>query len=507
MPLNGSSSRSGGVRNTEPSSSRRRTLAKGFASSLLILLLIVAGGRAAGMNEASAGFLILFSVLLIASRYPLLVSSSSAVIATLLYNFFFFPPTGTFTVEDPDNWIALATFLATSLLANRMLVREKLQAENAEARRRELEALYGLSIDLLQSGEGLEGAGAAAAAFVRKIGARAGGLIVFGSSAQQQRVLSWSGDPPSDEVEEIAAGVGRHGRSTDIPSRFGRDHCLPIVIDGRTRAALLGRGASLSISALESAASILSFALERELFADERARLTALRQSDELKSSLLQAVSHDLKSPLTVLSVEAEALEQKGGDPAVEPHVRVIREEVMHLQRRIDNLLALARIESGIIAPRPEPTPPADLLRAARESLPTVVDVRPVTTYVESDMPDVFVDPSLALEILVNLIENAHRASPEKEALELAAQRSAEMNGRVWLEVLDRGSGIPAETGRSLRAAGERGTSVGLGIELVRTLASLCGGSVEWFDRPGGGTLARVDLPAANVPDTTEVSK
>jgi two-component system sensor histidine kinase KdpD len=473
-----------------------------LARGLLLVALLTGCALALRLNPASAGFLLLVGVLLIASRQPLVVASGAAVAATLAYNFFFFPPKHTLAIDDPENWIALLAFLLTSLLANRLLVRERQQAEKARASHEEIEALYEMSVALLKGAGGVEQIGDAASRYLVRVGAASGGVILFASSPQQQRVLSWTGAPMSDEVEDIAAGVGRHGRTTDIPSPFGRDVCVPLTAGGRVRAVLLARGAKQTQTALDSAANLLSFAIEREQFTSERARVEALGQANELKSSLLQAVSHDLKSPLTVLGVESEALERSGAvAEGATGHVRTIRDEVGRLHRRIDNLLSLARFEAGIVSPRTEPTPPADLFRAAREALPTITADRAIRTTVADETRDLLVDPSLALEIVINLIENADDASPPDTPIELRALPSAEVEGRVWVEVADRGPGLTPELARRVRAIGaprvEGGR--GLGIELARTLASLSGGSVEWFEREGGGTVARLDLPAARL--------
>ena len=186
--------------------------------------------------------------------------------------------------------------------------------------------------------------------------------------------------------------------------------------------------------------------------------------------------------------------------PDSDQHVRAIRQNVARLHRRIDNLLSVARFQAGFVTPRTEPTPPADLFRAARESLPTIADGRRIRASVADDTPDVEADPSLAVEILVNLLENAHQASPDGESIELSARPSAELAGRVWLEVADRGAGLSPELTRSVRIVGSADVPRrGLGIEIARSLAMLNGGSVEWFQRPGGGTTARLDLPAAPV--------
>jgi two-component system sensor histidine kinase KdpD len=485
-----------------PSIRRTRAFLTGAALSLLLIALLTACAAALRLNAPSAGFLLLVGVLLIASRQSLAVATFAALAGTLSYNFFFFPPTRTLRVEDPENWIALAAFLLTSLLANRLLVRERVQAESARTSREDVEALYDMSVALLKGGGGIEQIGEAATRYLKRIGIASGGVIRFGASPQHQQVLAWTGAPLSDEVEDIAAGVARHGQITDIPSRFGRDLCLPLMVAGRVRAALIARGAIHTTSALESAANLLSFAVERERFLHERAHVDALRETNELKTSLLQAVSHDLKSPLTVLSVESEALDRIGtSDARAAAHVRMIRDEVARLHRRINNLLSVARFEAGIVSPHTEPTPPADLFRAARESLPTITTARTIHTTVDDDTPDVLVDPSLALEIVTNLIENAHRASPPDAALDLSAVRSPEGTDRVWIEVRDRGAGFAPDQAKQLRTIDSPdATSRGLGIELARTLAVLSAGSVEWFERPGGGTIARLDLPAAHAP-------
>ncbi len=318
----------------------------------------------------------------------LLVGAVTSLLATACYNVFFFPPLYTFTIADPSNWVALATFLATSVVVSRLVVRARQQAEQAEQRRREVEAL----------------------------------------------------------------------------------------------------------------------AAERERFLAEAAHLEALRESDELKTSLLRAVSHDLSTPLTVISLHTQALQREAtGNPQLAEVASSIADETARLRRRIDNLLAMARLEAGRFTPRPEPTSPADLFHAAAEHLPTVFAHRQVTVQVDGDCPDAEVDPSLALEVIVNLIENAHRAAPPETWIELVARRHPADPGKVRLEVLDRGPGLPAAAASGGPAPGASAAGAsdlprrGLGLEIARGLARASRGSVEIADRPGGGAVARFDLPAADL--------
>ena len=248
----------------------------------------------------------------------------------------------------------------------------------------------------------------------------------------------------------------------------------------------------LVVAAREQRDAALALSAERERLLEERAHLEALRESEALKTSLLRAISHDLTTPITAITIRMEALRRRAaGDEELREVAAAIAGETERLRRRIDNLLSMARLEAGRAKPRPEPTPPADLFRAARENLPQVFGARTVSVHVDADCPDANVDPSLVLEILVNLVENAHRVSPPSAPIELTARRDGE---RVSLEVLDRGPGLPP--GVADADVAQRG----LGLEIARSLAAANGGSVALVPRAGGGTVARIDLPAAPLP-------
>jgi two-component system sensor histidine kinase KdpD len=336
-----------------------------------------AAARALGANATTAGFVYLVVVLLAAARLGFPAAVAASLSATACYNRFFLPPIGTWTIADPANWVALAVFLLASVLVSRLVANEQRRAEEAEARRMEVEALL----------------------------------------------------------------------------------------------------------------------VERERFLEERAHHEALRESDAFRTSLLRAVSHDLRTPITALRLGLERLRRSAADSA---DVDALSAETERLSRRIDNLLSMARLDAGTSVPRPEPAPPADLFRGALDALPLVLAGRRVTVTVAEDTPDALADPTLAVEILTNLLENAARAAKPETPLELAAGPDPAGPEHVRLEVRDRGPGVPAGLERPSQAGPSAETGRGgLGLVICGSLARAMGGTVTLLERPGGGTVARLELPAA----------
>ncbi|HMA29167.1 MAG TPA: DUF4118 domain-containing protein, partial [Thermoanaerobaculia bacterium] len=226
-------------------------------------------GRVAGANATTIGFVFLVVVLLAALRLGLAAATLASLAATACFNYFFLPPVGTWTIADPANWVALATFLLASFVVSRLAAREKRRAEDADARRREIETL----------------------------------------------------------------------------------------------------------------------SAERERFLAERAHLDALKESDALKTSLLRAVSHDLRTPITSIRLGLDRLRRSPGANGI---VEDVARETERLSRRIDNLLAMARLDAGTFVPRPEPTPAADLFRATLDALPLALAGRAVDVSVAPQTPDLF---------------------------------------------------------------------------------------------------------------------
>jgi len=483
------------------------------AAAGLVIAAATALCRLSQANAVTAGFVYLLAVLGLAVWQGFVAGAIGSLLATLCFNFYFFPPIGTFRIEDPQNWVSLGCFLVAATVASRLVVRERERAVEAGSRRREIEALYNLCVDLFTASATPAGLDAATSRALRTIGAASGGLVLPPEGETAVDAGSWVGTAKDLSVHRLLSSAPWASGEQDPSSRARgwRDVCVPVAAGGRTAAMLVARGTRADQGTLESVARLIALAFERERLLAERARLEALQAGDSLKTSLLRAVSHDLTTPLTAILVSLETLKRKVADcPESSLTVDSVVEEATRLNRRIQNLLAMAHLEAGSLVPRRELTPAADLFRAARENLRPIASSRRIEARVAPDCPDLDVDPTLVLEILVNLIENADRASPPLAPIELVAGPHPSDPAQVRLEVLDRGAGPSPATARLGEPAFPRDSSApgvaarkGLGLEIARSFAAAHQGEVGLLPREGGGACARIDLPAAHLADST----
>ncbi|MEO8348289.1 MAG: DUF4118 domain-containing protein, partial [Acidobacteriota bacterium] len=457
---------------------------------LLAVGLTTGGARFAEANPPTAGFLLLLVVLFGATAGGLAAGIAASLAATVAFNYFFIPPIHTFHVADAENWAALGAFLAVSVVASRLVTAARTEAERAGARATEVQTLYDLSVELFLAASSADALADAAARALTATGAKSGGVVLF--EPDGERRPGWFGPSPDEVVLERARSIRIHSRTLEFTDGPVRDLYVPLAPSGAPVGVLVAVGTPATRAAVESTARLLALAMEREQLLAQRAHVEALRESESMRTALLRAVSHDLSTPLTAITVQVASLERQLAGQATAKTVGLLSEEVARLRRRIDNLLAMARLETGSIAPRPEPIPPPDLFRAARESLGAPASSAAFEVHVAPGCPDVFADPSLALEIMVNLVENARQVSPAGVPIELVADRSAADSDMVRLGVLDRGRGIfPDATGLDPADVRPRG----LGLEIARRFAGASGGAVVLAPRNGGGTCAWLDLP------------
>jgi len=424
---------------------------------------------------------------------------ATAVLSAAAFNFFHLPPIGRFTLQDSSNWVALGAFLVVAILASSVAEITRARTRDAEERRREADLAAEMARLLLRGNSLAEALPTAAARLAQ--------TLDLGSAAIQMDTV---------EADE---------RTVAFPLREGTKRLGTLVVGADTSEGKLRRLQERVVPALEA---LLSAALEREALLGGVVETAALRRADTVKTALLRAVSHDLRSPLTAISAAGAAV----GSPSLSPTEReemasVIQEEARRLSRLVDNLLDLSRLEAGAAEPRREWTSIEELIRAAVGELA----VRPeeFTLSIDRDLPLVRVDAVQLERAFVNVLENArrhaggHPVSVRARAVRsLAGARRHAFAGagdgdgvggeraaaqgrrgdRVIVRVVDRGPGIPpAQLERVFEPFYRAGTSTGghrgsgLGLAIARGFAEANAGSLHVESLPGQGATFVFEFP------------
>jgi len=475
---------------------------------------------------------------------------SLAVLAFLLFNFLFLPPFHTFVIANPFDWIVLAAFLITGVVAAHLLNRAQERAEAARQRAVEVERLAALGAETLNAGRAEDALLAIAEVIRSAIGVASCEVLVPEGTPPRLTGLARAGSPPDGaeggmadttpwslaawvaEKREVAAeradGTKWIGSGDDVEEPLHwppegaeiRMLLVPLLVRERTVGVLrvlnttpftLDPNREQFLSALSYYAAL---AVERVQLVAEAERAEAFRQADTLKSALIAGLSHDLRTPLTTIKAVAHALRERGTQEA-----GAIEEEADRLNRLVADLLDLSRLNAGAMPMRPELNAAEDLVGAALRQVAGAVGGRQIIVSAVGSSLGARDDGSVlvgkfdfvhALRALVNLIQNAAKYSPASEPIELGIERAGP---ELRVNVADRGPGIaPAERERIFepfyRAPGVAPDvgGAGLGLAIARRLAVEQGGDVRHEPRPGGGSVFTLVVPAADgtIPNEAE---
>lgn len=459
-------------------------------------------GGSGYLNATDLAMMYLVAIMLAAlgGRRPALVAAALAVAA---FDFCFVPPRYTFAVEDVRHLVTFAVMFAAGLTISALTGRLRAHQADAQARERRTAALHAFTRDVAAA----DGEADVAAATVRHVEDMLGvsaavlvperevGLVALAGlaplAAQEGSVARWSfehGQPagrgtatlPGAAVTALPLSPGATPLGVLVIA--GRRDSWTFDLDQRRLADALARGCGVAIGRARLAA------LARD--ATIRAR------TEELRSSLLSAVSHDLRTPLAVITGAATSLIDDGGALAAATRAELldtIVAEARRLERVLQNLLGITRVETGL-APAWDWVPADELVGAALERTRDLVGARPVNLDLPADV-SLPVDPVLFEQVLVNLIENACKYG--QPPLELAARRRG---AHVELVVRDHGPGFPPGSEERVfekffRAPGARATGVGLGLAICRGVVAAHGGTIVAETMPGGGGRIRIELP------------
>jgi two-component system sensor histidine kinase KdpD len=429
------------------------------------------------------------AVLLVATYWGMTLGLLTSLLSAASFNFFHIPPTGGFTIVEGRNWVALAAFMIVAVVASTIAELARSRAEEAERRRAEADLAAALAHELLLG----EDTRAALASAARRV-AEALGL----SSAAIEPT------PP-----RLAAPDPHR---TLPPPPDPRRMALPLRgVDGEQMATLLvpadlspDTEQRLRTQVVPTVEALAAIAQRRDAMQAELVETEALRRSDDIKTALLRAVSHDLRTPLTAVVAAGHALgaESLTDQERAELSTAVV-EEGNRLAGLVDNLLALSRLQAGSATPHSDWVSVDDLMAAAAEGLRG--DPLDVRVTVDRDVPEVRADAAQLERAFANLLENAGRYGGTAPIVINARRGRGPAGEGVLVSVTDQGPGIeaaeqerifePFYRGRNSRSQGWTGS--GLGLAIVKGFVEANGGSISVRSLPGQGTTFYVLLPVA----------
>ncbi|MGW7385730.1 ATP-binding protein [Streptomyces sp. NPDC054794] len=444
--------------------SRRRTLSTArliagpVAGLVLPVLLTVALAQVRGtVNLTSEALLFLLAVVGVACIGGVASAVIASVTASLLLNYWFIPPVGQFTLDDPNALLALGVFAVVAATVAAVVDRSLRLSRRAARATAEAETMSSLAGSIVRGGQTIP-------ALLERT------RETFGMDA-----VELVDEPPDADAATtvVPAGPGNH-----------------LVLRGRTPSSSERR-------VLAAFAAHVGSAVERARLAEAAAEVEPVRAADRMRTALLRAVGHDLRTPLAAGWAAVTSLRSRDVQFSAEDRDELLAtadESMAKLSRLVENLLDLSRLEAGVLTLNLRPTALEEVLPAALADVPDV-DVRDL-----ENLPPVLADPPLLERVIANLAGNAARHSPSGTPVLVTASVLA---GRAELRVVDRGPGLPP-TGRDrlfepFQRLGDTDntTGLGLGLALARGLTEAMDGTLTPEDTPGGGLTMVVSLPLA----------
>lgn len=472
-----------------------------FVAALIPIVIIVFLYRSVlSVNQTTVALTLLLAILVISTIWGLAVAIFTSVVAMLAFNFFFLPPVGTFTIADPQNWVALVAFLATSLIASQLSTRVRREAEESKRRRREVERLYVFSQQLLVSGNVITLLNAIPNHIVETFGVGAAALYL---DFKDKFYHSGAADHFSRE-EMRRATLGEKPLLDQTRSLS----FVPVHMGRRPLGSLAISGPLLSRETLEALGTLIAISFERARAVEELGKTEAAREGERLKSALLDSVTHDFRTPLTSIKASVTSLLSSHDATKAEQHelLTVIDEECDRLNQLVGDAAEMARLDAGEFELDLQATSINAIVSAALEYLKAALGSRPVRVNLSDDLPLVRADAGRARDVLVRLIENANAYTPADRPITI----SAEVKGAfLTIYVADQGPGIDEmELGlifdKFYRGRNQRylvqGT--GMGLPIAKAIVEAHGGALGVTSQLGQGSVFSFTLPIASRGDS-----
>ena len=443
------------------------------------------------VNHTTVALMFLVTVLLISAYWGLSYAIVMAIGATAAFNFFFLPPIGTFTIADPQNWVALFAFLVTALVASNLAERARSQAEAAKRRRHEVERLFSLSQRLLASENVLELLNALPG-YVQETFS-VGSVAVMG--ADHPTVYRSSLDAKFDETV-LRSTLLRGERITQ-----GGVSYVPLRLGMRTVGALSVPGETLSGETLDALGSLAGLAIERARALEALSKNRAEQEHERLRSALLDSVTHEFRTPLT--SIKASITTLLSGATLDAQSARelltVIDEETDRLNRLVGEAAEMAQLDSGMFKLDLRFHSIEEALEPALQDAKPCLEHHPIEVVAAADLPRVRMDVHRISEVLMHLLENAGKYSPPGAPIKVTSEVH---DDRLLTSVADRGPGIDSFEQSLIfekfyRGQNQRYTApgTGMGLAIAKVIVEAHGGTIGVVSQVGSGSVFSFTLP------------
>jgi two-component system sensor histidine kinase KdpD len=493
----------------------------GFAAALAVvtastLVAWVAFGRS---MIADVVMVYLLGVVVVSMRFGYAPSLLAAVLSVVAFDFFFIPPYLSFAVSDLSHVLTFAVMFVVAVVISHLTKRIRDQADSARRREHRTASLYAVAreLGLTYSRDAL--VEAATRHLYAVFGVEVAVLLPGGAGALEAVRGGREAVALTPKDMAVAEWVWMHqrpaGMATDtLPS--ARATFLPLK-GARGRVGVLALvpedGARVDDPEdrhlLDTFAGLIGSALERTQLDDEARRARLRVETERLRSSLLSSFSHDLRTPLAVVTGATSALLQFGqlgqpgneqgpsGEGARRKLLETAHEEALRLNRLVRNLLDMTRLDAGALKVNKELQPLEEVMRSALHRMEDRLRGRDLHVGLSPDLPAVPLDAVLIEQVLINLLENASRYTPPGTPIEVGARVHDDV---VEVDVSDRGPGVPKQDRERVfekfyRAREGEGGGVGLGLTISRGIVGAHGGRIWVDDRPGGGSSFRFTIP------------
>ena len=476
---------------------RRKLTGYVLAVALPAVLTVVLANLRNGLNLTSDVLLFLVAVILVALVGGFAPAVLAAIVGSLLLNYYFTPPIHQWTIAQANNSLALGVFVVVGLLVSRVVdiaARRTTQAARANA---ESELLTTTAGSVLRGQQGLS----ALLDRVREaFGMDSVTLLECASPDGQEAIATSAGRVRSMSGSwHVVASRGEPAvtRPEDADVEVPVADSLSLALKGRPLPAADRR-------VLGAFASYAAVALDQQRLAAEAQAAKPIAAADRMRTALLAAVSHDLRTPLASAKAAVTSLRSPDVNWAAEDHDELLAtadESLDRLTHLVDNLLDMSRLQAGALSLFPRPSGLEEIVSRALDNLdPAALGI---TVDIPESLPEINVDPAILERIIVNLTENALRYAPAGQPPLLTASA---LGDRVELRVVDRGPGISEVDKDRMFVPFQRlgdtdnTTGVGLGLALSRGLTEAMGGTLTAEDTPGGGLTMTISLPAVTEP-------